>query len=288
MVKILVPNATGLRLRLGAALVALLALLPSLALAAYDQSASALNSGGGAAASTTYANFGFVATSATGTMSSTNSGTNAVTTNAGGFLGEVNPLFVPVVQWSSTSLTFIDQHLGSTSAAQSVTLSNTGNAALTGIGISPTLSEFGLVNGCGSSLLAGASCSLNVSFSPASVGTRVGALNLASNAASNPSVVLTGVGVAANAPICTLSAAPSKVRKNGTSILTPPCIPAATIYLWTGGTCQGTAGPTCTVTPAATTTYGVTGTNSFGSSTGSAIVTVKPVDLTPILMLLLD
>jgi hypothetical protein len=37
-----------------------------------------------------------------------------------------------------------------------------------------------------------------------------------------------------------------------------------------------------------TTAYGVTGTNSFGSSTGSATVTVKPVDLTPILMLLLD
>jgi hypothetical protein len=279
------PSDMPVRLLLVAILTALAVLLPNLAQATYDQSASGLTSGGGASASASYANTGFVATTAIGTMTSTNS----VTTNAGGFLGEVNAFFVPVVQWSAPSLTFVDQHIGSTSSAQSVTLSNTGNTALTGIIIAPSLSEFGLSSGCGNNLLAGASCSLNVTFSPASVGTRVGALNLTSNAASNPSVVLTGYGVASNVPICTLSASPSKVKKNGTATLTPSCNPAATSFAWTGGTCQGTTGSTCTVTPAVTTAYGVTGTNTSGASKpATASVTVKNVDLTPILMLLLD
>jgi hypothetical protein len=289
MVKILVPDATALRLRPGAAWIILLALLPDLALAAYDQSASSLTSGGGASMSTTYANTGFVATSATGTMTSTSSGTGAITSNSGGFLGEVNALFVPVVQWSSPSLTFVEQHIGSTSAAQSVTLSNTGNTALTGIVISPTLSEFGLVNGCGSSLLAGASCSLNVSFSPTSVGTRLGALNLTSNATSNPGVLLSGYGVASNVPICTLAAAPASIRRGRSSTLTASCSPAATNYAWTGGSCAGTSASTCNVAPVASTSYSVTGSNLSGTSNpASATLTLKAVDLTPILMLLLD
>jgi hypothetical protein len=248
-----------------------------------------LTSGGGASASATYANTGFLANTAIGAMTSTNSGTGVVTSNSGGFLGEANALFVPVVQWSSPSLTFVDQHIGSTSAGQSITLSNTGIAALTGLGINSNLSAFGLTNGCGANLLAGASCSLSVTFTPTVVGTRVGVLTLSSNAASNPGVSLVGYGVAANVPICTLSAAPSKVKRNGTSTLNPSCSPAATSYAWTGGTCQGTTGATCTVTPAITTTYGVIGSNGFGpSSSATATVTVKSVDLTPILMLLLD
>jgi hypothetical protein len=90
-------------------------------------------------------------------------------------------------------------------------------------------------------------------------------------------------------PVCTLSATPSRVRKDGTSTLTPNCSPVATSYAWTGGTCQGTTGSTCTVTPVVTTTYGVTGTNGDGTgSPASTTVTVNSVDLTPILMLLLD
>ena len=91
-----------------------------------------------------------------------------------------------------------------------------------------------------------------------------------------------------SSPICTLSARPAHISPGRPTTLTPTCAPAATSYAWTGGTCQGTTASTCTVTPAATTAYGFTGTNSYGSSTASATVTVKAVDLTPILMLLLD
>jgi hypothetical protein len=89
-------------------------------------------------------------------------------------------------------------------------------------------------------------------------------------------------------PVCTLSANPVSIHKGHSSTLTASCSPTTTSYRWTGGTCAGKTVSTCTVSPGVTTTYGVTGTNSYGSSTSSAMVTVKAVDLTPILMLLLD
>lgn len=59
-------------------------------------------------------------------------------------------------------------------------------------------------------------------------------------------------------------------------------------YTWSGGNCASSTGPICNDTPVLTTVYGVTGSNSFGSSSATATVTVKSADLTPILMLFLD
>ena len=99
---------------------------------------------------------------------------------------------------------------------------------------------------------------------------------------------MTGTGRSPYAPICSLSAVPAKLRKGETSTLTASCNPAATSYVWSGGNCAASTGPSCTDTPMLKTVYGVTGSNSFGSSAATATVTVQKVDLTPILMLLLD
>ncbi|MBK6999481.1 MAG: DUF1566 domain-containing protein [Rhodoferax sp.] len=82
-------------------------------------------------------------------------------------------------------------------------------------------------------------------------------------------------------PPCTLSANPATITAGVSSTLTASCSPAATGYTWTGGTCAGTTGATCTVTPTATTTYTVTGTNADGTGTAaSATVTVNPCTYT--------
>ncbi len=201
----------------------------------------------------------------------------------------VEPPPLAVVALSPSSLSFDEQHLGTTSPTQAITLTNTGGSALAITSILPTISVFTVSHNCGTSLAAAASCKLDVSFTPDAEGTRVSAITVSSNAIGSPHIVtVSGVGVASNSPICALSAAPSSVRKNGTSTLTANCSPAVTSYSWTGGTCAGTTASTCTVTPTVTTTYTVTGTNNFGSSTASVAVTVKKVDLTPILMLLLE
>ncbi|MDP2760777.1 MAG: hypothetical protein Q8O64_10325 [Sideroxyarcus sp.] len=83
-------------------------------------------------------------------------------------------------------------------------------------------------------------------------------------------------------PSCTLTAAPSSVAPNGSSILTANCSPSVgTTYSWTGGACAGKTTSTCdTGALVSSTTYSVTGSNSLGSSTANATVTVAKPDCT--------
>jgi hypothetical protein len=96
-----------------------------------------------------------------------------------------------------SSLTFGAQALNTTSAAQGVTVTNTGNAAATVSGVSVS-GDYQQNNNCGSTLGAGASCTVNVSFRPTASGTRAGTLTITSNATNNPTTVaLTGTGAGA-------------------------------------------------------------------------------------------
>jgi hypothetical protein len=111
----------------------------------------------------------------------------------------------PVVSLSPTSLTFPAQPVNSSSSAQSVTLSNTGNATLTITSITVS-GNFSQTNTCGASVAAGASCTLSVTFKPTATGTKTGAVTIADNASpATQTVSLTGTGV--NAPTVSLSPA---------------------------------------------------------------------------------
>ena len=103
----------------------------------------------------------------------------------------------PVASISPTSLTFASQTVGAASSAQTVTLSNTGNAALSITGISITganPSDFKETNGCGSSIAAGASCTITVTFTPVASGSLSATLTVTATAVADPSVGLTGTG----------------------------------------------------------------------------------------------
>jgi len=107
----------------------------------------------------------------------------------------------PVVSLSRTSLTFPAQKLGTSSSAQSVTLKNTGSAGLT-ITSFRLSGNFSQTNTCGSSVAAGASCTLSVTFRPTAAGTRTGALTITDNASpATQTVSLTGTGVSSGALI---------------------------------------------------------------------------------------
>ena len=82
-------------------------------------------------------------------------------------------------------------------------------------------------------------------------------------------VAVTLFAQSANAapPLCTLTATPAIVSAGASSTLTASCTPAATSFEWSGGTCTGLTGSTCTVTPTVTTTYSVIGSNTGGTST---------------------
>jgi hypothetical protein len=96
---------------------------------------------------------------------------------------------------SPAALTFAAQQLGTASAGQVITLTNTGDVALTLIGAQITSGDFTVVNSCGNSLNAHSSCSMSVSFVPKDVGARVGVLNI-SDVYRTQTVALSGTGIA--------------------------------------------------------------------------------------------
>jgi FG-GAP-like repeat/Abnormal spindle-like microcephaly-assoc'd, ASPM-SPD-2-Hydin len=101
----------------------------------------------------------------------------------------------PAVLFSATNVSFGGQVLGTTSAAHLVTLTNSGNAALniTSVVIQP--SAFSQTNNCGSSLAAGASCGITVTFTPSSAVQINGTLAITDNASGSPQrVSLSGTG----------------------------------------------------------------------------------------------
>jgi hypothetical protein len=118
---------------------------------------------------------------------------------------------VPIASLSSSTLPFGNQPVNTTSAAQIVTLSNTGAASLTitSIAISGTNSgDFATTNTCGSSLAGGANCSISVTFKPTVAGVRSATLSVTDNAGGSPQrVTLTGTGTGPTASLSSTSLA---------------------------------------------------------------------------------
>jgi hypothetical protein len=103
-----------------------------------------------------------------------------------------------VLSIAPTSLTYSDQLVGTASVSQSVTVTNTGNLAVTFNSVATNNAEFNITsNTCSGSLAIGANCSVAVRFVPAAIGTRTGSLTIASSALSSPHAVgLSGTGIA--------------------------------------------------------------------------------------------
>jgi mono/diheme cytochrome c family protein len=110
------------------------------------------------------------------------------------------------ISLNAATLTFPAQTVGSSSAVQSVTVSNSGTAALnfTGLTLAGTSAgDFSRSGTCTptATLAAGASCSVSFSFAPGAVGARSATLTLASNASNGSAVLgLAGTGTAVAIP----------------------------------------------------------------------------------------
>ena len=124
----------------------------------------------------------------------------------------------PAVGLSDTSLDFGDVVVGTTSAAQTVTVTNTGDADLD-IGTLGITGEFALSNDtCSTATVsAGNNCTFDVTFQPLSLGPKSGSVSISSNAVTTPdSVALSGNGVA--------------VPSSGTNLLKKPYFDNASLF----------------------------------------------------------
>lgn len=209
----------------------------------------------------------------------TRSGSLTISHNAAGSPGSVslsgNATAAAASAASMTaSLAFGSVNVGGTSAAQTATLANTGTAALMMGTLATGSAEFTLSGGtcaAGGTLAAGASCSINLAFTPSAAGSRSASLVVTHNASGGQSSTsVSGTGVALNPVIGvsptalsfsqTVGASPSAqtvtVSNSGTAPLAISTLAlsgaqAAEFQIAAGGTCSAggsvAAGASCSV-----------------------------------------
>jgi len=114
-------------------------------------------------------------------------------------------LLPPIFSVTPPSLSFAAQAVGTTSSPFTLTVSNTGGAAMANVGFQITgasASSFALgITTCGALLSNGSSCTVQVSFTPVASGGSTAALTISSSTIGVPSsqVPLTGNGSSATA-----------------------------------------------------------------------------------------
>jgi FG-GAP-like repeat/Abnormal spindle-like microcephaly-assoc'd, ASPM-SPD-2-Hydin len=140
------------------------------------------------------------------------------------------------------AVSFGNQALGVASSPQPVTLTNTGNASLTIDSITitgPQSSEFAETNTCGTSIAAGAKCTISTTFTPTASGSRSATLNVTDNAGDSPqTAALTGTGISS-----------LKLGTSNGSATIAAGQPANYTLSIGGGGFSGTATLTCTGAP---------------------------------------
>ena len=173
--------------------------------------------------------------------------------------------------------------MGTTSAAQVVTLTNTGSASLSISSIAAS-GDYAQTNTCGNFVGIGANCTISVTFTPTATGSRPGTITITDNAGNSPQTVsLTGTGIAASGPAVTLAPTslsfgnqtlntpsatqPVTLTNSGTTTLSITNIAASAQYSQTN-TCGAsvTAGANCTITVTFTPT-------ATGSQPGTITIT---------------
>src|SRR6184192_3155430 len=233
----------------------------------------------------------------TPTASSIRTGTLLVTDNASGSPQTValsGNGTAPAVGLAPMSLDFGNQLLATTSAPMTITLTNTGTAALTITSFAAS-GDFAATStgasACPTSpatLAAGANCTINVTFTPTASGARTGTLSLADNAGGSPQIMTLsgngtapGVGLAptslgfGNQPLATTSTPMTVTLTNtGTAALTINSFAASGDFAATSTGASACPTSPATLAAGANCTINVTFTpTASGARTGSLSVT---------------
>jgi len=105
------------------------------------------------------------------------------------------------VSLSPSSLTFPQRKVGSESQPKNITVTNTGSTTLSIINVTAS-GDYSQTNTCGTSLGAGSSCKVSVTFKPMAGGARNGFITIFDTDASNlQNAALSGTGKASTSPV---------------------------------------------------------------------------------------
>ena len=108
-----------------------------------------------------------------------------------------NGVAPPTLTLNPAALSFGNTAQGATSPARSITITNTGGAEAQ-LQAATTSGDFAVAaSSCGTTLAPAASCSVQITFTPAATGSRTGVLTLPANVAGGAATApLSGTGVA--------------------------------------------------------------------------------------------
>ena len=188
-----------------------------------------------------------------------------------------SPRFCP----QAAPFNFCDQPLGGATPTQAFTLTNNATAAVSGLAISFTGSNPGdfqtASSTCGTSLAAGASCTINVDFAPSSTGARSASLSVTDSASDTATATVNGTGddyqvmlngspqeqsvIQGGTVTYNFNIVPDAVFGGAVTIVCPPNLPALS-------TCTPSAS-TVTVTPGTPASFSVTFQTTYNGVTGS-------------------
>jgi hypothetical protein len=174
---------------------------------------------------------------------------------------------------STTVLSFPNTNDGQISAAEYVTLTNSGGAALTSIAVSAS-GAFTETSPCTANLAANSSCTISVQFAPAAAGYQTGTLTIADELRTQ-TVELSGTGIAAPA----LAVSPTSLSFSAT--VGDASSPQTLTVTNTGGAPLANVGFQITGQSASsfstgTTTCGATLSNVSGQNSCTVAVTFTP------------
>jgi hypothetical protein len=142
---------------------------------------------------------------------------------------------------SPSTVTFPSTNLGVASSGQVLTLTNVGETNLTITSITAT-GPFAASNACGTALAIGATCSINVVFTPTAVGAATGQLQVVTSASATP-IISTLTGTGALTPDFTLA---DSAGKSSTSVsVNAGSSVAATLVVTPNASFTGTITITC-------------------------------------------
>jgi len=96
---------------------------------------------------------------------------------------------------SPSSMTFVNQYVGTSGLPQTLTVTNTGNDVLTISAVTSSVADFGTLSNCANPVDPGMNCTIGVFFDPTASGARTGILLIHDNGVGSPqNVSLSGTG----------------------------------------------------------------------------------------------
>lgn len=187
----------------------------------------------------------------------------------------------PAVTLSAANLTYSGQLVGTSSAPQNVTVTNSGNSTLNIASIAvigANHSDFSQTNTCGASLAAAASCTITATFKPAAPGKRGATLSITDDAAlSLQTVALTGTGADFSIGAASGSSTSATVTRGQTATYSLQVEPLGGFNGTVALTCNGApAEALCAVSPTSVTLNG-----SSASAFAATVTTTAPSIMLP-------